>query len=120
MNPRRGEIEINIGGEDRVLRLDFNAICSIETALGKPIGQIFNETGGVSMTALRQALFEALRSSDRRLNVESVGRWIDESPERLSEWAGALANALAAALNVRLDPKEKRNPDPPKPAATQS
>ena len=74
-NKKRGEVAVEIGGESRILRLDFNALCLLEEISGKPATEVFSEKN-VGLKTIRDALYVGFVSRDRKLTREAVGRWV--------------------------------------------
>ena len=102
-NKKRGEVAVEIGGESRILKLDFNALCLLEEISGKPATEVFAEKN-VGLKTIRDALFVGLVHRERRLTRETVGRWvqeaIDSDPAALERLGTAIAEAVTAALGV--------------------
>lgn len=107
----RGRVNIEINGEERTLKFDFNALAMLEERLGMSIGKIFaEEQFGVRF--LREALFVGLSHEDRKLTPTKVGNMINADnfeylAEKVSE---ALANALGGGDEVG-EAKESQKED---------
>ena len=63
---------IELGGKTRNIRYNFNALCDIEEATGKPITEISG------LSSIRVLLWAGLRWEDRGLTAQRVGTWIEE------------------------------------------
>jgi len=107
-NPIRGEVEIELGGQTRVLRFDMNALCELEARLQMPIGKIF-DSSFMGIRVIREALHVGLTAKgDRRLTVKMVGDWM--TSDQLEYLGEKLGEALKFALGV--DEKELEDPHP--------
>ena len=76
-NPKKS-VQINLGGKFRYLRYDFNAIISLEDALGVPISQwkdVINAQMGVR--TLRTLVWAGLLHEDETLTERDVGTMLD-------------------------------------------
>ena len=101
-NPKRGEVVVVIGNEERILRLDFNAIADLEAMHGgRPIHELLDPKY-FGMGVLRNGLFCALRAGDprgtRTLTVQKVGEWMADDSDRLEEITAKLIEATSAAM----------------------
>lgn len=87
-NAQRGEVTLTHGGVDYTLRYDVNAICNLEDALDKPIGEIVASMGedNVSMRLVR-AVFQAGLSP--AVTLETAGQIMSEiGTSQISEKVG--------------------------------
>jgi len=106
-NEQRGEVEIEIGGATRVLRLSFNGIAELETLHDTPATELFSAKG-LKIRLIRDAIAIGLKGGgDRKVTPEMVGRWMDKEPKRLFEWGEALAKAFALSLGEDPDEDER-------------
>ena len=124
VNRKKGEVAVEIGGETRVLRLDFNALCLLEEISGKPATEVFSEKN-VGLKTIRDALFVGLVARERKLTREAVGRWVQEAiesdPAALERLGTAIAEAVTAGLGVDPGKGESSGPfDPGSPPASTS
>lgn len=116
-NQKRGEVLVDLGGESRILRMDFNAIASLEQLHGGTPFHVLMDPERIGIGVLRDALFVALVSGDprmarvKRLSREMVGDWLAEEKEHFDEITKALTEAISAAMPGSVV-------DPPKPATT--
>ena len=99
-NVHRGEVRLEIGGRDRVLRFDMNALAELEDRLKMPLSLIFNENN-VGVRTIRECLFVGLRHRDRKLTPKDVGDWMEF--DRMTEYGEVIGQALALATGQ--DPK---------------
>lgn len=122
-NKKRGEVAVEIGGESRVLKLDFNALCMLEEISGKPATEVFAEKN-VGLKTIRDALYVGLVHRERRLTREAVGRWvqdaIDSDSAALERLGTAIAEAVTAALGVEQTKGESGGPFEATPPASTS
>ena len=95
-NLKRGEVEVDAftDGKARVLRFDFNALCTIEERLGQSVDQLFF-SGNVSRLAIREAVTVALKHRNQAITSKKVGRLID--PEKMQPLLIGIFKGLAAA-----------------------
>lgn len=69
--------EIILGGKERRLKYDYNAICMAEERSGKTIIQLLNENQ-MSFSAIRVLLFAGLLHQERNLTLDRVGVMMNE------------------------------------------
>lgn len=116
VNPERGEAEIDIGGETRVLRLDFNAIAQLEEMHGRAVMEIF-AAKALGVRVIRDAIYVGLcagavdPADAARLSPRIVGEWMQKEPGRFAEWGHAVKVALLRAMG-KADPKEAKKKPP--------
>ena len=90
----RPKAAINLGGKERELIFDLNAMATYEEVTGKNILKLdMNKLGARDIRAL---LFACLQSGDRNLTIEQVGAWI--TPSSMRDIVGQLGNAFSAAM----------------------
>ena len=66
---------INLGGEDRVMVLDLNAMVDFEKATGKTLWSIGED---ITATDLRALLWACLNNDpDKLVGIGEVGKWVD-------------------------------------------
>lgn len=78
-NKRKGEVEIqDSDGKAYILKFGTSAICKIEDALNKNLGEILSELGGekLRMSTIRTMVQMSLKDSD--LTPDQVGDLIDD------------------------------------------
>ncbi|KZC99688.1 hypothetical protein TH47_05950 [Thalassospira sp. MCCC 1A02803] len=77
-NEYRGEIAIDIGGAQRVLRPSFTALSEIETETGKALQQLTANAVSltVSLTDMAIILTCGLRAAGEDVDRDQVGQWI--------------------------------------------
>lgn len=110
-NLKRGEVDIFIGGTERRLKFNFNALCELEKLFGRPVQDIFTK-GNVGMLVIRDSLFVGLKNSKPDLNPEEVGYWLENDIDKLGEFTEALTASLFAALGSVM-PSGDADPTPP-------
>ena len=99
MTDPRSQRRVYLGGRNRVIRYDFNALCDLEEALGVTglvdLQRRFNDLG---MRAIRAFAWAGVLHEEDA-TIEQVGAWIGQLPkggfERLGE---AIAEAFQAAF----------------------
>lgn len=78
-NPHKGEVTFEADGKTHTLRLDTNAICSLEDEIGIGILEIMRRMDSGVMSTLRTAYQCALvNGSTPGLSLAEVGELIDE------------------------------------------
>lgn len=100
----RGCVPIEIGGEDRTLKFDFNALAMLEERLNMPISKIFSEEY-MGIRAIREALYVGLVHADRRLTPQRVGNMME--PDKFDYYAEKIVEALTGALGVDEEGEEE-------------
>lgn len=103
VNPQRGEVEVEIGGERRILRLSLNALAEAQELLGeKDFNAILARLGGDGTTGradfvtLRALLTAGLRDGWPEATPQKVGRLI--GPADLPRVMEAFNKAMEAAF----------------------
>lgn len=69
------EVQIELGGKTRVMRLDFNALALIEERTGKTISDM-GDWKTLSAKHMRSMVWAALVHEDETLTEQQVGRWL--------------------------------------------
>lgn len=121
-NTKRGYVNFDIGGKDRPMRLDLNAIASLEKEHGRPIHELFVDDR-MSVALIRDALFFGLKSGDprqtRALTADLVGEWLTvaAAEEGLGEVLTRAGKAIMEALEVAM-PGVVVRPTEPAPASS--
>lgn len=72
-NPHRGEVGIEIGGKERILKYDMNAIAEMEEHLGASVMSIFDGGGNVGLRQIRALLYFGMKGGDQSLTLKKVG-----------------------------------------------
>ena len=96
-NPYRGEAAITIGGKERTLKFDHNALADLEDLLGGRSVLKIIRNGEVGSSFLRTAIAVGLRH-ESLVKPTLVGKWLSESPERYSQHASAVLKAITLAI----------------------
>lgn len=100
----------------RTLRFDINGLDALERHLGgKPLVEILDLFQRASVTALKIALWQALRHEDKNLTLDKVGVLMQDfldSGHELHELRDLLMDALYASGIAKRD-EEAAPPDPP-------
>lgn len=77
-NKHRGEVEVNIGGKDRVLKLTLNDFTQIQDRHdGKPLMEILSSLEKVDVKTIRFILFLACKHEDKTISEQEVGEFED-------------------------------------------
>lgn len=97
MSALRGEASYRFGDRTYTFRFDFNALCEIEEADGRPISQVFAELSGGAprLRTLRAIVYGGLRCVQPDVTQELAGEML------LADAAGvtaAMQRALAGAM----------------------
>lgn len=91
LNP---EVELEIGGKKRALRLDLNAMTLFEDTVGKSITEI--NIGSMGARELRALLWVCMLEGEPELTLKEVGSWINMG--NMGKVAGMVAEAFIAAM----------------------
>jgi hypothetical protein len=91
---------LNIGGKDRTLTFDFNAICEVESLTG--INLLQASVGTVEAGNLRALLYASLLRDEPTLTLNEVGTWIT-----MRNLSGVRAAILTAWFDSVNDGEEK-------------
>lgn len=77
-NEHRGEIAVDLGGAQRVLRPSFTALSEIESETGKTLQQVTANaiSCAVSLTDTAIVLAAGLRASGEDVSRDQVGQWV--------------------------------------------
>lgn len=106
----KGATDIFIGGKNRQMKFDFNALIELEEITGNPITDIFSEEK-LKLGTVRAAIFCGLRTFDKRLNIEQVGDWLFEDKDQFENYAMLLVESLGASMKG-MDSSEAGDEDP--------
>jgi hypothetical protein len=117
-NPHRGEAELEIGGKDRKLVIDFNVLAEIEEATGvtflydpddaKKREEIDRKSSTINF--VRKAIAASLSNDKRTVRPDTVGLWFSAEPSKIAEATLALKNALQSFFTALADSKKKEAP----------
>jgi hypothetical protein len=97
LDPTLPNVSIILGGEERHLCFDYNAIVLVEKATG--VNLIESAAGVQSATSLRAMLWASLLKENPKLTVDQVGAWIT-----MHNAPGIYAALLAAWFASTADP----------------
>jgi hypothetical protein len=96
-NSHRGEIKINIGGRDRVIKFNLNTLALIQADLNnRPILDILEKLDRLDINAILVLLFRGLQQDDKSLTKEMVGDWDIDIQDTILK----LSDSLVACLGV--------------------
>lgn len=70
-------VTVELGGQTRTLRMDFNAICDLEQHFGKGISHIFAEEN-IGFSTIRAFYWAALRHENKTLTINNIGDLLQE------------------------------------------
>ena len=71
------EVPVTLGGKERKLRYDFNALCDLERTLGRPMLQVIGQLPGLPFADIRDFLWLGVQhESDSTATVRRVGEWL--------------------------------------------
>lgn len=104
-NPHRGIVDIEIGGKQRQLRLDMNALAEAEAQLGLGgILEVIPMLEKVSLRAIRVLLWAGLRHEEKALTLEEVGSW---------EMTGGVVTLIGRAFRLAFPEPPEGNAERP-------
>lgn len=113
-NAQRGEVSFEADGKTWTMKIGTQAMCEIEGATGKTIGEVGNLLGNektASMTLMRAVFWGALQHHHSGLSLKDAAGLIDEI-------GGAEAGALIGKAFEAAFPKAKEGGSrPPKATA---
>ena len=111
-NPKRGEVDVILGRDAetgelvrRTLRMGFNAFAALERLTGKSVQELA-VPGRMGLGDVRDMLWAGLLHEEPRLQPETVGAWMDQTPDRLVAWMTAVTQAITLGLGVRKEDVE--------------
>ena len=118
-NPYKGEAEIKLGGETRMLIMDTNAVCNLEDILDKRIDKIFKEEN-MGLTTIRACIAVGLSRKRKPVSPEDAGEMMDLSElEHYSIQVGkALTGAMGSEKGTTAEVAAVADPPEPAPAPT--
>ena len=109
-NPARGEVAIEIGGKERTLRYDLNAVAEMEGHLGAPIMKVFSGDN-IGLREVRALLYFGLHGSDPSLTMNKINDMF-ETP-KLGYYMEQIGEAIRLFFGAAADPEdgeESKNP----------
>lgn len=117
VNPKRGEVSLQIGETNYTLRLGRNALASAESVLGRTWPEIVRDLDGFAVQ--RGVLWAGLQQHHPKLSLLDVGELMDELADE-----DLIAEKLAECLKLTFPKKSAEieaalgNPQQPGPAST--
>ena len=94
-NKKRGEIKVNLGGRDRLMKLTLNDFADLQDRYDDlPLVDILAKLDKMDVKLLRAILFLSLRHEDSDLTEEQVGSF----DVNLTEVAQKLGECIAISL----------------------
>ena len=72
---------IELGGKNRKIRFDYNALADLEQGLGQPIQKYFADVSNIGFNFLRILVWAGLKSSDPGLTIQRAGMFINQALE---------------------------------------
>src|SRR5690606_28276148 len=73
-------VNVDLGGRERQLRFDFNAVADLEEHFGKGIASVMSEEQ-VGFRTIRAMYWAGMKWRNPRLTVEKAGEWLQEELE---------------------------------------
>ena len=95
-NEWRGEVALNIGGKDRVLRISQNDVADLEDELGGSIIAIMRR-GDVGVRFVRAVIAQGLKEQVT-LSAKQAGVWMGREPEKFNAFLTAAIKVVGLAL----------------------
>lgn len=111
MSALKGEASYRFGDRTYTLRFDFNALCEIEDADGRPIAEVFAELSGgkTKLKTIRAVVFGGLKSAQPDATPELAGQMLLEDGAGVMEaMRRALAGAMPAGKAASPRPRQAR------------
>jgi hypothetical protein len=104
-NKKRGEIKVNLGGRDRLMKLTLNDFAELQDRYnGQPLVDILATLDKMDVKVLRALLYFAIRQDDADLTEEQVGSF----EFNLTEIATKLGECISLSLNGGQPPGKNR------------
>lgn len=103
-DPTLPDVSLVIGGQERHLCFDFEAICKVEQLTG--LNLLKSAVSEVSATNLRALLYAALLRDDPALSLEQVSKWITMHN------VANIHQALVTAWFGSVDQQESKDDEP--------
>jgi hypothetical protein len=107
---RKKSVEVDLGGQVRLLKLNLNAVASFEEHTGKSMGSMKDEFGRVPVSTLRVLLWALLVTDSPKMTIEDAGAMVDFDnlayvSEKITElMAAAAPKGASAVADVPLPP----------------
>jgi hypothetical protein len=102
INPNRGESELEIGGKERKLVIDFNVLAQIEQATG--VSFLYDpddekkredmDRRSSTIDFVLKAVAASLSNEKRSVNPNTVGLWFSAEPDKIAAATKSLKEAL--------------------------
>lgn len=110
MNPHRGEVDLELGGETVTLRFTWQALIDLQRMTGKTVQQLFGASGLLfGPSEIAAVIAAGLRHVDRKITPERVAEKLD--PAKFTYYIETVGQGLAAALGVGEKTGEKVEED---------
>ena len=76
----QGAVDVDLGGKNRILKFDFNAICEAEAHFGVPAHEILNQEK-MGLKTIRDLLYIGLQEFNGKeaVDAQTVGIWLETS-----------------------------------------
>lgn len=110
MNPHKGEVTLEAGGQTYTLRLAANALVIAEELLDKGVAEIadmLSDADGFRLGTARALLFAGLREHHPKMTIEDAGEIIGETG------IPAVVTKLAESMQAAFARPEEGAPNPP-------
>lgn len=72
---------IELGGKDRTIRFDYNALADLEQATGSSIQKLFSDTENIGFNFIRSLVWAGLKANDPGLTIQRTGLLITRAIE---------------------------------------
>lgn len=103
-NKKRGEIEVELGGKTRIMKLTMNDFAELMDLYGgEPLLDLLGRLDKLDVRVLRSMLWLALKHEDKDLTEKQVGDWNCS----LTWVAQTLGECISAALEGDKPAKKK-------------
>lgn len=118
-NAAQGEAMLVSDGKELTLRYDFDALCAVEDAADKAIGDVLIELsqGSPRLTTVRALIYGGLREHHPEVTLKEAGELFLSDGPAVSE---AMNKALSAAFPKMAEGKQGENPRKRRSAGTNS
>ena len=107
-------VDLEVGGETKRLRFDFNALADIEEKAGVGAAVLFSEQR-MGFNAIRLLVWGGLRHQDPGLTTQRAGMIVKDYIEEGGTFEGLVVKIMEAINLSGLLPKETKEENPTEP-----
>lgn len=110
-NQYKGEVTINVGGNEKVLLYDMNALAELEDRFECDLDQLIEVfENSISIKKIRTFLWAGLIHENEDLTEKEVGSWIGKADTPIKAVIEKMGDALKLAMGVYDEVKNQQSP----------